>query len=145
MKIKQATGYNAAYIEKNKIGAGSRVIIVRSGDVIPHIISVLKPAANGKAKMPDIPYKWNETNIDIILENTLEDPTVKEKNITGFFKGIEVDGLSSGNISRLIKTGYDTVPAIIKMNENDFICKSINGLNIIKIIIQISLHKRCSK
>ena len=72
-------------------------------------------------KMPSLPYKWNSTHIDIMLENASDDPTVKEKNITGFFKGIEVEGLSSGNISRLIKSGYDSVSKIIKMNEDDFL------------------------
>jgi NAD-dependent DNA ligase len=56
-----------------------------------------------------------------MLENVSEDPTVKEKNITGFFRGIGVEGLSSGNILRLIKTGYDTVSEIINMTEEDFL------------------------
>jgi predicted nucleic acid-binding protein len=51
----------------------------------------------------------------------LDDPTVKEKNITGFFKGIGVDGLSSGNISRIIKAGYDTIPKIVHMKKEDFL------------------------
>jgi NAD-dependent DNA ligase len=71
--------------------------------------------------MPSVPYKWNDTNVDIILENLTDDPTVKEKNITGFFRGIGVEGLSSGNISRLIKAGYDNVPDIIGMTEDDFL------------------------
>ena len=71
--------------------------------------------------MPSVPYKWNDTHVDIMLENASQDPTVKEKNITGFFRGIGVEGLSSGNISRLIKGGYDTVSEIIKMTEKDFL------------------------
>ena len=42
-------------------------------------------------KMPAQSYKWNETNVDIILENMDQDETVREKNITGFFKGINVE------------------------------------------------------
>ena len=45
----------------------------------------------------------------------------KEKNITGFFRGIGVEGLSSGNISRIIQTGFDTVPKIINMTMQDFL------------------------
>ena len=66
--------------------------------------------------MPSVPYKWNDTCVDIMLENMFEDPIVKEKNITGFFKGIEVEGLSSGNINRLINAGYDNVFKIININ-----------------------------
>ena len=56
-----------------------------------------------------------------MLENAAEDPTVKEKNITGFFKGIEVDGLGAGNVVKIIGAGYDTVGKILKMTEPDFL------------------------
>ena len=57
----------------------------------------------------------------ILLENKEDDPTVREKNITGFFKGIGVDGLKSGNVERIINAGYDTVPKIIHMTVDDFL------------------------
>jgi NAD-dependent DNA ligase len=117
--IEYATGFNAAFIKDNKIGIGATIQIIRSGDVIPHIKSITIPAL--EPKMPSCVYKWNDTCVDIMLENAGKDPIVKEKNITGFFRGIGVDGLSSGNIARLIKTGYDTVPTIIQMTETDFL------------------------
>ena len=113
--IEFATGFNGAFIKDNKIGIGATIEIIRSGDVIPHIKSVTMSAE--EPKMPDVPFKWNDSGVDIMLENILDDPTVKEKNITGFFKGIGVDGLGSGNISKLI----NSVPKIIKMNESDFL------------------------
>jgi len=119
VEINYATGFNGAFIEQNKIGIGAVIEIIRSGDVIPHIKSVTQPAE--KAKMPEESYKWNDTHIDIILENVENDPTVREKNITGFFKGIGVDGLKSGNVDRIISAGYDSVPKIIKMTVDDFL------------------------
>jgi NAD-dependent DNA ligase len=71
--------------------------------------------------MPDVPYKWNDTNIDIMLEDAGSNVTVLEKNITGFFKGIGVDGLSSGNIARIVAAGFDSVPKIIHMSKADFL------------------------
>jgi NAD-dependent DNA ligase len=56
-----------------------------------------------------------------MLENASEDATVKEKNITGFFKGIEVDGLGSGNVVKLINAGFDSISKILKMSESDFL------------------------
>lgn len=117
--IEFATGFNAAFIKDNNIGIGTTIELIRSGDVIPYIKSVTVPAE--EPKMPSVPYKWNETHIDIMLEDMINDPTVKEKNITGFFRGIGVDGLSSGIITRLIKAGYDTVPSIVEMTEQDFL------------------------
>jgi NAD-dependent DNA ligase len=117
--IEYATGFNAAFIRDNKIGIGALIQIIRSGDVIPHIRGVTLPAP--EAKMPDVPYKWNDTNIDIMLEDAGSNVTVLEKNITGFFKGIGVDGLSSGNIARIVAAGFDSVPKIIHMTKADFL------------------------
>jgi NAD-dependent DNA ligase len=119
VQIEYATGFNAAFIFNNKIGIGSTIELIRSGDVIPHIKAVTVPAP--EAKMPSVPFKWNDTHVDVMLENAAEDPTVKEKNITGFFKGIEVDGLGSGNVTKIITAGYDTVGKIIRMSETDFL------------------------
>jgi DNA ligase (NAD+) len=119
VRIEYATGFNGAFIKNNKIGIGAVIKIVRSGDVIPHILSVTVPAS--EAKMPTQSYKWNSTNVDIILENMEQDETVREKNITGFFKKIEVEGLGSGNVSRIIEAGYNTVPKIINMTVDDFL------------------------
>jgi len=117
--IEFATGFNAAFIKDNHIGIGTIITLIRSGDVIPYIKSVTIPSK--EPKMPSVPYKWNDTCVDIMLENIFEDPIVKEKNITGFFKGIEVEGLSSGNINRLINAGYDNVFKIISMTFKDFL------------------------
>ena len=115
VKIEYATGFNGAFIHDNKVGIGSIIELIRSGDVIPHIRKVTVQAEKGK--MPTVPFKWNDTHVDIMLENIDSDETVREKNIAGFFKGIQVDGLGAGNIARIIQAGYDTVPKIIKMTE----------------------------
>jgi len=116
--IEYATGFNGKFIEDNKIGIGAVIQIIRSGDVIPHIKSVTTPAEN--PKMPLVPYKWTDTKVDIVIENVMEDRTVIEKNITAFFVGLEVDGLSSGNVKRLMNAGFDSVSKILQMNKNDF-------------------------
>ena len=127
VKIEYATGFNGAFIQNNKIGIGAVIKIIRSGDVIPHILNVTVPAP--APKMPTQSYKWNSTNVDIILENMEQDETVREKVITGFFKGIEVEGLGSGNISRIIEAGYNTIPKIINMTTDDFL--KVEGFKII--------------
>ena len=119
VQITYATGFNGAFINDNKIGIGAVVELIRSGDVIPYIRKVIIPAEN--SKMPSVPFKWNDTHVDIMLEDIESDETVREKNITGFFRGIGVEGLSSGNVKRIIETGYKSVPDIIKMTIDDFL------------------------
>ena len=117
--ITYATGKNAAFIEKNKIGVGSIVELVRSGDVIPDIKKVVVPAP--EPSMPDVDYVWNETHVDIMLVNKSADATVREKNVLNFFKVLEVDGVGPGVVAKLMKAGYDSVPKILKMSEADFL------------------------
>jgi len=116
--IEYATGFNGKFIEENNIGVGAVITMIRSGDVIPYIKSVVVPADTGK--MPDVPYIWTDTHVDVLLENKNDDPMVREKNITGFFTEIGVEGLSSGNVRRIMAAGYDTVPKIVKMEKSDF-------------------------
>ena len=116
--IEYATGFNGKFIEENKIGIGAVIQIIRSGDVIPYIKSITTPAE--RAKMPAVAYHWTDTHVDIILDNVSEDMTVREKNITAFFTTLQVDGLSSGNVKRIMKTGFDTVPKILKMKKTDY-------------------------
>jgi NAD-dependent DNA ligase len=96
---------------------GSIVKIIRSGDVIPHIKSVTIPAQ--QSKMPSVPYHWTESHIDIVLDNIEEDENVREKNNTYFMTNLEIEGLSAGNMKRIMKTGNDTIPKILKMTKDD--------------------------
>lgn len=126
VKIKQATGFNAAYIEKHKIGPGSRVMIVRSGDVIPHIISVLTVAANGKPKMPsDVSWKWNDTKIDIIIDGDEKNREQDIQAFVHFMKTLDVEGVREGVITKLYDAGYDTLHKIINISEDKL--KTIEG------------------
>jgi len=117
--IQFATGFNAAFIEENKIGIGAIIQIIRSGDVIPKIQSVTTPAVH--AKMPGEEYVWNETHVDVMLKDATGNAVVLEKNITGFFKGIEVDGMGPGSVDKLIAAGFDSVPKILRMEKADFL------------------------
>jgi NAD-dependent DNA ligase len=119
VRIEFATGFNGAFINDNKIGVGALIELIRSGDVIPYIRKVIMQASS--SKMPSVPYKWNDTHVDIMLEDIESNETVKEKVLTGFFRGIGVEGLSAGNIARIIEAGYDSVPAILNMDISDFL------------------------
>ena len=142
VNIEYSTGFNGKFIEDNKIGPGAKVQMIRSGDVIPYIKSVLVPAQEGK--MPDMsttPYAWNETHVDIVLENLDANATVKEKNIVGFFSDLDVDGLATGNARRIVAAGFDTIPKILKMTKDDF--KTVDGFKN-KMIekVHTSIHEK---
>jgi len=123
VKIEYATGFNGSFIEKNKIGLGAIIELIRSGDVIPYIRSVITPA--DQPLMPTVEYIWNDKHVDIMLKNKDEDETVRNKNIALFFKGIDVDGLGEKNVVKIIDSGFDTIPKILRMNKEQLL--SVDG------------------
>ena len=127
VKIKQATGFNGAYIEKNVIGPGSRIIIIRSGNVIPHIQSVITPSANGKPSMPVVDYKWNDTHVDIMMVNKSGDKNrdYDIKNLVYFMKTASIENMGPGNISKIYDAGFDDIKKIVNITKADLL--KVNG------------------
>lgn len=117
--ISYATGFNAKFIADNKIGVGALVTMVRSGDVIPHIVGVVEPAA--EPQMPSVPYRWNKTRVDVLVEDVGQDPHVREAAIRAFFDKIETDGVGPGTVKKFIEAGLDSVPKILKASKADFL------------------------
>jgi len=146
VKIKQTTGFNAGYIEKNVIGPGSRVIIIRSGNVIPHIKEVLTKSASGKPSMPpgkvNIDYRWNDTHIDIIMiDNGDKNSDYDIKNITYFMKTIGIEYMGPGNITKIYEAGYDSINKIVNIKKDELLSiegfKSKSADNIIEALKKI--------
>ena len=67
--ISRITAYNAKYVVDNKIGKGAHIELIRSGDVIPKILKVIKPSKN--VELPDGEGSLNETKVDIISKSDL--------------------------------------------------------------------------
>ena len=111
--ISNATAFNARYIIDNKIGPGSIVKIIRSGDVIPHVLEVIKTA---KVKMPSVEHEWNETNVDLIaVGDKSNDQIIKE--LTFFASKIMIDNLSEGLITTFVESGIDDIFKIINVSK----------------------------
>ena len=137
-KIEFTTGFNGKFINDNKIGIGAIVKIIRSGDVIPTIISVSSSAP--EALMP-LEYTWTESNVDIMVINKSENIIVKEKIFEVFFKTIGVEGFKSGKINKVIAAGYDTIPKILQMNIEHF--ENIDGFaHLSSTQIYNSIHEK---
>jgi NAD-dependent DNA ligase len=121
--VEYATGFNGAFIRDSGIGVGAVVRLIRSGDVIPYITETITPAATPLMPDPLIfgEYGWTSSGVDLVLVNPENSDVVREKNITGFFTSLGVDGLSGGNVKRLSSAGYDTIKKILNMSPADFL------------------------
>jgi len=105
--IQYATGFNAAFIETNKIGPGAFIEIIRSGDVIPYIQEV-KAAAPAGPEMPTVGWHWNETHVDAILDNVGDNAEVQKRALLYFAKTLEIGFCGEGNIAKLYDVGVKT-------------------------------------
>jgi len=104
--IQYATGFNAAFIENNKIGPGAFIEIIRSGDVIPYIKEVKSPAET--PSMPSLAWHWNETHVDAILDNASDNVEVQKRALLYFAKTLEIGYCGEGNVAKLYEVGVKT-------------------------------------
>ena len=114
--IQNATGFNAKFVTENHVGKGAVVQIVRSGDVIPHIVSVI---TKGVPNLPEIGYEWNETHVDFIVKDQ-ENDDMKRSTLTYFFKKIGVKSVSTQTIAHLYEEGLTTISDILNASPEDY-------------------------
>ena len=63
--------FNGKFIKDNKIGPGSKITIIRSGDVIPYIADIVSESETGSPQMPDVDYEWSKTGVDIMIKSSV--------------------------------------------------------------------------
>lgn len=142
VNIKKATGFNADYIVKNKINIGSKIKIVRSGDVIPYIKEVITQSKT--PLLPSYPYIWKGK--DIILEGDNKNREQDIKIFTYFMKSLDIKGIGEGIIIKLYDNSFDTLQKIINIKKEDLLniegFKEKSSENLIKALQKIK-NKNC--
>ena len=119
--IQKATAFNAKFILDNKLGPGATVNIIRSGDVIPYIESVIKPAPGGAALPSDIKYKWHEGGYDIYLDEDEETDEIEIKKLAYFMTTLEAEGISASTVKRYYDAGFKSLKDILEMTKDDLL------------------------
>jgi NAD-dependent DNA ligase len=134
VNIECASGYNAKFIQENGIGKDAKIKIVRSGQVIPKIIEVIKKV---KPKMPDGDWEWDETNTDAMFVKKDDEESPQEQRIgrtVHFFKTLGIKNLAEGTIVKLYNKGFTSLESILDIKDpNDL--KGIEGIGDKKIEI----------
>ena len=118
VEIKRVTAHNAKFIVDNFINIGTEIELIRSGDVIPKVLSVLKKSK--KPNLPDGKWHWNETEVDIILDNKNTDD-VLVKNIYFFFSKLETKGLGEKVIEKMVNAKLDSIYKILSVNKDNLL------------------------
>lgn len=115
--IQYTTGFNAKYIQDNKIGAGAIVSITRSNDVIPYIVKVKK---EGLVEFP-ANFVWNATGVDILAVDGDNNDTASIKSISSFFSDLGIKHVSDATISKMFEKGYDTLMKILRVSKEELL------------------------
>lgn len=102
--IQWLSGHNAGLIHKNGIGPGARIIVRRSGDVIPTLDSVLTPVP---AAMPEGTWTWDENKTHAMT-------TVSEESILHAFQTLGVESVGPGLCDKLVAAGLNTMELVWK-------------------------------
>ena len=120
--LSKASGYNARYIVDNKIGPGAKILVSRSGDTIPDIISVISPSPNGPS-YPDEkkhgPYEWNENHVEFVLIG--ENDEVIVARLKHFLKTIGVENVGRKRVEALVNAGIRNIDKLLTITPNQLI------------------------
>lgn len=120
VNIQRATAHNAKFINDNIIGPGSKIIIIRGGEIIPTIIKILTSSETKKPSMPDYEYVWGESGVDIYITDD-NNNQLALKNLEYFFKKLEIEGLGPGNIKKLSDAGFKSPKSILNINKDELL------------------------
>ena len=112
VEISRVTAHNAKNVITLQLGKGAIIKLIRSGDVIPKIVEVIKPAK--KILLPEEDtWKWNESKVDIISVNS-DSKEQLIKNIYHFFATLKTMGLGEKIVEKLVNSGFNTIKKILE-------------------------------
>lgn len=143
-KLTYTTGFNAKYIKDNNLTIGVKIIIIRSGDVIPYIKHIYK--SDKKWLEPSIPYKWSSSGVDAIaLDLSDNNNDYLSKVFLHFFNTFKVDGLKIGIINKFIADGIVDLRSILLLTTDKLMIidgfKERSATNIVTSIKENILDK----
>lgn len=114
--MERVSANNAKYIEDNKLGPGSIIKVVRSKEVIPYIVEIVKST---KPQFPDIPFNWDKKHVHIITSGNDMYKQICIKKLSSFFSKMNIEYVSEATIKKLYNAGYDNLFKILNMTTDE--------------------------
>ena len=128
--VSKCTAYNARYIVENNIVPGARVVICRSGDVIPKHLKTVS-YTNTYSKTPTVcpicgkELVWDSNNVDLMCTNSQCEGVLLSRCVY-FFSILDFKEFREPTIKKIFNAGYKDPTSIIRLDENEL--KNIEGL-----------------
>ena len=112
------------------IAPGAKILVTRSGGVIPKILQTLEPAPQSKieamwdnlAECPHCgqPTSWNETHKELVCTNPNCDG-IRFAKIVFFFKICGVENIGEQMFEKLYQAGFNTISHVLNITANDIL------------------------
>jgi len=138
--VKQATGHNARYILEHGIGPGAKIMIVRSGDVIPKVVGVVK-----KVK-PQLPpnFKWDANRVEALADELSDEHTniVNAKRLINACNALGIPGVKLGVATKLVESGIENITDLLNTSLDELQETDIGNANSIKLDAALKKAKR---
>lgn len=149
-KVKRASVFNAnTCVKKYGLCVGTKIIVTRSGGVIPIIVKIIShpqstsgpmsptgpstapssPTAPSTVNEPCLPpttYPWHWSGCDIVLDNPESCPDVIIQRHVHFFETLSIAGIREGMLKRFMEGGLTTINSIITASKERL--RQINGV-----------------
>jgi NAD-dependent DNA ligase len=137
--VSNVTGNNARFVKDMGLGIGAKVLVKRSGMVIPIIAEVIEPV---EFVMPDVPnIDWNENGVELVTLTETDEQ--KFKQLVSFFEILEAESFGEGVIKQLWDAGYKTVKDVLNITTSDL--EKIDRFGKRKAVIVYNAIQKCSK
>lgn len=130
-QMENPTGYNASWIADMGIAPGAKILVTRSGGVIPKILQTLTPASDEEQyelwdDMTECPHcgsptAWNSTHKELMCTNPNCWGVRLAKNIF-FFTVCGVENMGEEMFNKLFDAGYRTILSILNITFDE-ICE----------------------
>ena len=115
--VSRCTLNNARFVKDMGIGIGAKVVIRRSGLVIPKIVDVLEVVEFIEPTIEGVEIGWNDAGIELVTLTETDEQKLKS-NIS-FFEVLGCDNVGEGVISNLYSFGYKTIVDILNLSISD--------------------------
>jgi len=121
--IKRVTAHNAGLVDKQQIGPGAEIEIIRSGEVIPKLEKVVSPAASVDLPQicPSCHTKLEWQNDFLKCPNSVLCRCQVIQGIVYWFRTLgNADWFGLKSVEKLVDGGYDTLERIYAMTADEF-------------------------
>ena len=139
VKVTKITGHNARYIVDHGIGPGAIIKIIRSGDVIPKVVGVIKST---KPQLPDN-FVWSASKIEALAGKLSkgETQTVNAKQLVTSCVILGIEGVRIGTATKLVESGLDSIKVLLASDKKTIAASGIGNVNTDKLFDNIQKAK----